>query len=169
MSNLVLAVNNIDLPTTSPELIIVPTVARHIRELSRTIRELDRKEIESFGVSVDNGLWQSFRKGLMNQTAVIDGEVAAVWGCGGDYLGDQGSPWLLTSPAIHKISALRFARYYQREVHKMLDIFPYLFNYVDATYDEAVRLLMIVGFTLGEPEKIGLGMFRKFTLERGDL
>lgn len=144
---------------------IIPTTAAHIRELRETIREADKREIEAYGFTCAKGLWRSYKQGLMNRTALIDGQVAAVWGVGGTYLGATGQPWLLTAEAIKKISPLKFARYYQREVHKMLKLFPELVNYVDNDYPEAIRLLQIVGFEIGEPEKRGAGVYRKFSLK----
>jgi hypothetical protein len=154
-----------EMTSPSPDILIVPAEAQHIREIRDTLREGDRREIEAFGFSCAKGLWRSYRKGLMNRTALIDGRVAAIWGCGGSYLGSIGQPWLMTSQDVRKISPLlKFARIYQREVYRMLEMFPVLMNYVAADYIEAVRLLGIVGFTLGEPEKLGNGLYRKFEM-----
>lgn len=165
---LALAVYNEDVQMTSPIIEIVPTTIAHIRELGDTIREGDRREIESYGFSHHKGLWRSFKGGLNNKTALIDGRVAACWGCGGVYMGDKGQPWLLTSYEVYKISPLKFARIYQREVKNMLKLFPRLENYVDAQYDAAVRLLDIVGFTLEEPQALGNGLYRRFWMEKRD-
>lgn len=153
--------------SSSPEIMVVPTSSAHIRELAMTIRESDKREIESYGFTCTKGLWRSFKFGVMNRTALIDGKVAACWGCQGSLLGAVGVPWLLTSNEVRKISPLRFARIYQKEVYKMLKLFPYLVNHVDMNYHEAVRLLQIIGFEVGEPEKYGMGMFRKFEMVRG--
>lgn len=156
-------VNNI--VVQSPEIEIVETTAGHIRELADTLRENDKKEMEAAGnFSIMKRLWKSYKMSNLKNTALIDGKVAAIWGCGGTLLGTEGHPWLITSYEVEKISPLKFARIYKREVDKMLNIFPYLVNYVWAPYDEAVRLLMIVGFDLGEPENIGNGMFRRFSM-----
>ncbi len=48
----------------------------------------------------------------------------------------------------------------------MLNIFDTLINYVHADYHEAIRLLSIVGFEIGDPERLGDGMFRRFSLEK---
>lgn len=153
-----------DIVASSPEIVIVPTLPEHIRELRETIRDGDRAEIESFGFSCAKGLWRSYKNGMFNQTALIEGKVVAVWGCGGSYLGETGQPWLMTSYEVYRISPLRFARIYQREVYKMLEMFPYLVNFVAADYPEAIRLLRIVGFEIGAPEKVGKGMYRKFEM-----
>lgn len=157
-------ISETDQVATYPEIVIVPTTTAHIRELGQTIREKDRREIENYGFTCAKGLWRSYKQGIGNCTALIDGKVAACWGCCGTYLGDTGQPWLLTSNEVHKISALRFAKIYQREVYNMLKLFPYLVNWVDADYDKAVRLLSIIGFKISEPEKLGNGMYRKFEL-----
>lgn len=145
-----------------PEIVIVPATAEHIRDLMENLRDADRKEIESFGMSANKGLWRSFKNGLMNKAAFIDGKLAAVWGVGGVYMGAKGQPWLMTTPEVKKISPLRFARIYQREALDMLQMFEMLENYVAQEYNEAIRLLMICGFNVEEPEKIGQGMYRRF-------
>ncbi len=84
-------------------------------------------------------------------------------------MGNTGAPWLLTSPEALKVSPLRFARVYKAEVQKMLKMFPNLVNYVDSSYNQAVRLLQIVGFDLEDPKPYGKngGLFRKFTMCEG--
>lgn len=152
----------------SSEVIIVDTIPEHVRELRDTIREADKREIEGFGYSYKKGLWRSFTTSLTSKTFLINGKVGGIGGCGGSFLGDTGIPWLLTSNEVYKISPLKFTRIYQKEVYKMLNLFPRLENYCLADYTEALRLLDICGFTLGQPEKIEKGMYVKFTLERGN-
>ncbi len=148
----------------SPEIELVPTRPAHIRELRETIRESDRREIEIFGFTCAKGLWKSYKCSLMTTTGLLDGKVAGVWGVGGVYMGDVGRPWLMTSDEVRKISPLKFARIYQQEVVKMLGLFPVLRNYVMADYEEAIRLLDIVGFSVSEPMKVGNGMYRQFEM-----
>lgn len=161
-----LATSN-DVPINlSPTIEIVPAMPEHIRELMDTMRTDDRMEIESFGLSVNKGLWLSYRRGLINTCALVDGRVAAMWGICGTHLGHTGQPWLLTSDEVYKVSPLKFARIYQKEVIKMLELFPLLENYVAVEYEKAIRMLSIVGFDIGEPEKWGNGMFLRFKMER---
>lgn len=165
MIALALAASNEGFTAHKPVVAIVPATAGHIRELQKTIRDADRREIEIYGFSCAKGLWRSYKVGLGNRTALIDGKVGAIWGCGGSYLGSTGQPWLLTSPEVEKVSPLYFARVYQKEVFKMLTLFPVLVNYVAADYEKAIRLLQIIGFQLGEPERLGSGgLYRKFTI-----
>lgn len=149
------------------EISIFPATAAHVRELGEKLRAGDRHEIEIYGFPTNKALWRSFKGSFLRKTAFIDGEIAAMWGVGGAPGGLKGQPWLMTTDAVYKISPLRFAREYQREVLQMLRIFPVLVNYVDAEYNQAVRLLDIIGFNLSEPEPLGLrgAMFRKFEMK----
>lgn len=148
------------------ETVIVPTIPEHIIELRETIRDEDRREIESYGFSCEKGLWRSYKRSLMTRTGLINGKVAAVWGCGGVYMGTVGAPWLMTAHCIKQLSPLKIARIYQKEVYEMLEMFPLLENWVQSSYTESIRLLTICGFSVGEPEKLGNSMFRKFSMER---
>ena len=145
---------------------ITEATSAHIREINNTLRDADRREIESYGFPSCKALWRSYKGSIMRRTAMVDGEVAAMWGCGGVPMGKVGHPWLLTSYASEKVSPLRFARVYQKEVLNMLNIFPILVNWVDAEYDKAIRLLDVIGFTVHEPEPLGLNnrMFCKFEM-----
>lgn len=143
---------------------IVQTTSEHIHILARTIREDDKKEIEAYGFSCMKGLWRSYKNGTIDNTVLVDGKVAACFGCGGSFLGMTGRPWFLTSYEVDRISPITFYRIYKSEVGKMLDLFPILCNYVWADHVKAVRLLSLVGFSIGEPEKFGNGIFRKFEM-----
>lgn len=150
------------------EIYIAKTTADHVRELRETIRPADRQEIESFGYTCGKALWRSFKRSLTCKTALLDGKVAAIWGCGGTVLGSTGQPWLLTSDEVYKISPLKFARIYKYEVWEMLQEFESLENYCYAEYESALKLLKICGFNIGEPQSIGtMGkLFCKFKISR---
>lgn len=145
---------------------IVPSTASHVRELAEQLRPKDRREIEIYGFPTNKALWRSFKGSFMRHTAFIDGKIAAMWGVAGAPMGQVGQPFLMTTNAVYEVSPLKFARVYQHEVLRMLNVFPVLMNYVDAQYEEAIRLLDIVGFELGEPEPLGpnQGLFRKFEM-----
>jgi hypothetical protein len=149
----------------TPDITIMPTTKEHVRELIETIREDDKREIESYGFSCAKGLWRSYKQGFNNKTALIDGKVCAIWGVGGTLMGYTGQPWLLTSSEVYKISPVKFARIYKREVNNMLKIFPSLVNYVADDYPQAIRLLSLCGFKIGERQMLGKGWYRKFSQE----
>lgn len=154
--------NNVAYKEASPVISILATIPDHIGELKSNLRAEDAEEILRFGLTIQKALWQSYRQSLVCKTAFIDGEIAAVWGIGGRFLGTTGIPWLMTTSIVKKISPLRFTRLYQEEVIKMLKIFKRLESYVDSEYSSAIRLLDIVGFTIEDPQKIGNGMYSKF-------
>jgi len=148
-----------------PVITIINAEPKHIAQIKKNLRSEDAREVLRLGVSVQHALWYSYKHSIIRKAALIDGEVAALWGCMGVAMGNNALPWLLTAPCVKKISPLRFARIYQEEVISMLKIFKTLENYVDEEYSSAIRLLEIIGFILDEPQKIGVGMFRKFRME----
>lgn len=147
---------------------ILETMPEHIRELAGSLRQEDQQEIEVTGFLPNKVLWRSYKSSILRRTALIDGGVAAVWGVAGTPLGDEGEPWLMTSPLVERVSPLKFARIYQEQVYKMLEIFPYLVNYVDSRYTKAMRLLDIIGFHIHSPTPFGpnRSLFCKFEMRR---
>lgn len=146
---------------------IIPTIPAHVEELGDNLRQEDVCEVLKFGVGVRKALWRSYRGAVIKNTILIDGKVAAIYGCGGTVIGRVGRPWLLTSPLVEKYY-LQLALLYRREAKKMLKIYPVLENIVDAHYHKAVRLLELAGFKLYGPQPLGpnnSAMFRKFRLE----
>lgn len=156
------------IPPSTPEVTILPTTAEHIRAMRGKLRTEDESECIAFGWSAEKALWRSYKYGVLRKTYFVNDEIAAVSGCGGVFMGRMGQPWLLTTDVVKKISPLRFAKIYQTEVSNMLDIFPILVNYVDSRYISAVRLLKLIGFSLGEPRPLGenKNMFQEFRMVR---
>jgi len=142
---------------------ILPTTLGHIRELRKTLRQKDRQEAISLGLNPERGLYVAYRASAYRSTAIIDGQVAAVWGVAGPLLGFTGQPYLITGEAISLISPIKFAKIYINEVQKMKKLFPVLENYVDASYEGAVRMLKIAGFTF-TPIKLNNHDFFKFSM-----
>lgn len=146
----------IQLVDATPDLII---------KLKDNLREADRREITNFGVSPAKGVWRSFKGGLMNTIALVDGEVAAGWGVSGVLLSGTAAPWLLTTPVCLKVSPLTFARIYKDQVQRFHEVFHRLENYVDSSYTQAIKMLRIAGFEVDPPEQIGKGVFCRFHKE----
>ena len=119
---------------------VVLTEAAHVAALGDNLRGADRSEVESAGMTGQRALWRSWRAAYYSATALVDGEVAAIWGVGGSPVGRVGRPWLLTSPAVEnaRVAILRVGR---AEVGKMLCIYPEMRGFVDSRYQGALRLL----------------------------
>jgi len=144
---------------------IVDTSIRHIRELKGNLREDDLMELKKMGLTAKMALVLGYKRSIWCKTALINGEVAAIWGVNGAPLSVVGTPWLLTSKHCESVSSVKFAKIYKREVRKMLESFMYLENMVDASYTKSVRMLELIGFHIDKPESIGgNNMVRKFRI-----
>lgn len=131
-----------------------------------TLRKEDIKEAKALGLYPHRGVFFAYRYACYRRTALINGEVAAMWGLHGELLGSIGHPYLITGVAVTKISPITFARIYLEEVKEMSKFFPNLENYVDASYSGAVRMLKIAGFSFEGPFDTPKGdKFLKFKLE----
>lgn len=143
---------------------IVDSTHKHVKELAKTLRPKDRLEAEGLGLNPEQGLFYAFRWALWRRTALVDGQVAAMWGLHGSLLGNLGRPYLITGEAVNLIHPVKFARIYKQEVETMKQMFPVLENYVDIRYKESVRMLKIAGFTVNEPELYNGHLFSKFEM-----
>jgi hypothetical protein len=137
------------------------------------LRPGDRAEITSVGRDPRAVVRASFKHSLYPPKAAFvffdkrsEGEIAAMWGMGGDLLSDIGEPWLLTSPAVERVK-VSFLRVVRTELAWMLARKRRLENHVAADYCRAIRLLEALGFTIEAPRPIGRhgALFRKFWIE----
>ncbi len=146
---------------------IRPAAITDVYALARTLRDDDWIEVTSMGSTPVNAVRTSYRHAIFRRTAVVNGEIAAMWGLGGSMLGAIGYPWLLTAPAIEK-APLAFVREAKREVAMMLRHKSRLENHVLAQYTRACRFLEFLGFTLSDPVPYGPNgaLCRKFVMER---
>lgn len=143
---------------------IVTSLSLHALELSKTLREKDKREVLGLGVTPRKALFYSYRHAILRRTALIDDEVAAMWGVAGTPLGMTGTPYLLTSPLVERITPREFVRIYREQLKDMKNLFPILENYVDASYTEAVRLLLLSGFEIKESKIMNDMKFHKMRL-----
>lgn len=145
---------------------IVEATEQHIEMLAPRLRLLDCLELTANGSSAIDHLRRCYRGAVMRKTAFVEAEIAAAWGlhCG-TLLSGEGHPWLMTAPPIER-APIAFVKEARREVERMLDVRPRLINYVLASYGGAIRLLSVLGFTIGEPEPLGPNrvMFRRFEM-----
>lgn len=119
-------------------------------ELARFLRGADAMEGSRCHADEKMAVRYSVHHSLMCRAALVDGDVAAMWGVGGVALGLVGMPWLLTTPVVEQIAVSRFIKIYREQVADMLKLFPVLENYVDAEYAKAIRVLRLCGFIVEE-------------------
>lgn len=140
--------------TQDPRWKIVECEPAHLRQLAQNLRPEDAEEVRALGQpSAMRMLYRAWRLSVIRRTALVDGEVAACWGVLGSMMGGEGTPWLLTTPAIERVP-VAFAREGRREAAEMLAAYPRLVNYVHAPYRRAIGFLKIVGFSIDEAEPI---------------
>lgn len=154
---------------TSPNIVVVPSTMAHASAMANNIRKKDKLEAERMGLDARRGLFYAYRTAVWRRTALVDDKVAAMWGVRGMTLSGVGEPYLITTPVVETVSPVRFARVYRNEVNQMKQLFPILENYVDANYDEAVKMLRIAGFQISDtPVKIGPhdSSFLKFSIRQ---
>ncbi len=147
-------------------LIIREAEIGDVYRLARNLRDGDRLEVAGYGVAPNIAIRASFRNALYRRVAVIDGEVAAMWGVGGAAFGCTGYPWLMTAPPVERVPVL-FIRVARWELGRMRRMYHRLTGQVAAEYTMACRFLDVLGFTLGPPTEFGprRAKFCMFTME----
>lgn len=145
---------------------IMPATLCHLRALAGTMRAADRSEIEATGEKARHVLFRLWRQSSPRRAALVEGELAAVWGCTSPPLLTVGEVWAFTTPAIERVP-LAFFRETKREVADLMQTRHALVSGVMDGYDKAIRFFGMVGFKVGVPTEIADGaMFRTLTAER---
>ena len=127
---------------------VVAAKEAHCWELAQNMDEEGRELIRK-GWDVDpyQGLLAAYRTSSLCWTALVDGEVAAMFGCAGEF-GDSGYPWLTTAPPIDKVK-LRFIRQSKRYIDLMRKTHSDLEAYVHEDNKPLIGWLKWAGFDVG--------------------
>jgi hypothetical protein len=151
----------------APVYEIRPATLTDVRAMARLMRTMDRAEIEGWGVPTRGTLRKLWRGSPVCRAAVVDGEIAALWGCQGATLSGDAAPWLFTTDAMSR-ARLAFFRETRREITEMLGTHRRLRSYVLASYDASIRFFGRMGFAFGPEEAVGVNgtAYRMMTLER---
>jgi hypothetical protein len=126
-----------------------PTPA-DLEHLAAHLRAQDRAELDAAGWADHlQALEQSVERSRWSQVALIDGEIACVFGCAeyGSLLAPVGVPWLLGTDVLPRYRRV-LQRWARRYIEAMLQEYPRLFNAVHADNTVAVHWLRRLGFTL---------------------
>jgi hypothetical protein len=146
---------------------IVPATLAHLRELALTMRAEDRAEIIEVGCVPRHLLVTLWKHTARPMCAIVDGKVAAVWGDKAPLMAEQGSMWLFTSPIIETVP-LAFFREAKMDIGERLMMRNVLVADVSASYTKAIRFFGLLGFTFGEPRKIGHGLYCRMQISVAD-
>lgn len=131
------------------DVLIRPTEPGDARTLYENLRLSDFAECLAYGKpDMLAGIEDSVRRSPMCWTAFIDGELAAILGCGViSLMGGVGSPWMLGTPVLDRHSRV-LVRETPVYIGRMLNAFPHLLNYVHTDNVTSKRWLRRLGFTL---------------------
>lgn len=148
---------------------VVRATMEHVEALLPHVRQADIDEFYAASLRTPaEVLEQGLRISTVSWAGMIDGQTATIFGVApGSLLSGKGVPWLVGSELLegHQKAFLRRAR---PALAAMLDIYPYLENYVDERNVTAKAWLHWMGFKLKDAEPVGaLGYpFHHFTMEK---
>lgn len=150
-----------------PTVTVREATIADVYRVAANLRPADAAEVTGLGLDPKVAIRTSFRHAIFSRTALVDDEIAAIWGLGGVMISNEGVPWLMTTPAAARVP-VTFLKVGRAQLDEMLALRPLLRNVVAARYTQACRFLEVLGFVL-EPA-ILLGPqhlpFRKFWIER---
>lgn len=124
----------------------------HAEALASVMRAEDIAEAWAWSLKPPlEALLYSMESSAIAWTALIDGEVASIFGVGPSAMDvEKGVVWHLSGSVVDK-HPIAYARVCRPVVWKLLEVFPTLVNAVDGRYEKAQRWLRWLGFQLGEP------------------
>lgn len=148
---------------------IVPATAEHIESMLPHVRQADVDEfLATNGWSPRRVLETGLKTSTFCCAGLINGEVVTIFGVApASMIGGSGIPWLVGTDALEKYQRT-FLRRCGKVVNAMLEVYPYLENYVDARNNAARVWLHWLGFTIEEPKPYGIHSlpFHRFHMER---
>lgn len=138
------------------DVLIRATEPGDARILYENMRLADFAECLAYGHDdIAASLEACVRRSPLCWTAFIDGELAAILGCGVvNMMTGIGSPWMLGTPVLDAHSRV-LVRRTPEYIAKMLNAFPHLVNFVHAENHTSVRWLRRLGFTLHPAQPYG--------------
>lgn len=141
---------------------IVPATPAHLRELLQDLEILNEEDKYRFGVDSEEILLKIMKRSIFVESALIEGKIVGIWGLLGEYMGREGRPWSLLSPAAEKYP-FHLISFYRKIINKMLQLFPILIDMVDIKHTKILRVLKLMGFVFNEPEMFRGSLFIKAT------
>lgn len=135
---------------------LLPATLEHAEALARAMRPEELAELEAAGLEPLEAVEMSMRKSDASFAVLVDGQVGAMFGVGplAGVSERVGQVWFLTGTDFpkHRRAYVRVAR---SAIAAMLELYPVLFNIIDARYAAAVRWAKWLGFDVGEPQPYG--------------
>lgn len=126
--------------------------------VAKHLRESDKREMANAGrTNFEDAVRESVDVSPFAFCALNDGVPLCVFGVKPDsVLSPRARLWMLGTPNI-SLTKKSFVRQCRIVVDGLLDIYPVLYNAVDANYPQAIRLLQFLGATFGKTVKSSTG------------
>lgn len=134
---------------------VVPCRLAHLRELANNLRPGDAAEASVTGRPCRHMLMALWKNSLLRRAALVDGKVAAAWGCTAPLMVSEGEPWLFTTPVVERIPVF-FFKQTRRELAEMLRGHQALVSNVASDYTQAVKFFRKLGFSIGVEHLLGV-------------
>jgi len=149
------------------EYIIRRPTLEDIDFLAKNARELDKKEVFfSSGMNIDDILKST--PNILNDCYVweINSKLVAMYGIS-NWGGDNNVIWMLATDEFDKYKNI-FRRDCKKIVKEMVNGKNYVYNYIWCEHRKAIKWLKWLGFTILDPEPIGINgeLFCKFELRK---
>lgn len=114
------------------------------------VRDEDRATITALGYEMTYSLQYSIASGLA-WIGFVDGDAVGLWGViPQSAIGGTAYAWLVLTGAVHR-HRRAFLEGYRRQLAHLLELFPVLTSFVDASCPVAVRWARRAGFVLTGP------------------
>jgi hypothetical protein len=134
---------------------IVDAKPVHVGLIARRLRPEDCVEIVALHGEPRKAIRRVFRGSPYRRAALVDGEIAALWGLYGTLLSTEAYVWLASTPDLSRVSAVKVVRTARKELAEMLQSREVLRGHVAADYTRARRFLELAGFREGETRPLG--------------
>lgn len=138
----------------------------HLSAVAGRLRPEETVEISAAGETARHLIYRLWRDSPYRRAGLVDGEIAAVWGCSGMLSSSIGEAWLFTTPVIDK-NPLIFVKVARREISRMLETKTQLVSACLLSCERSVRLWTMLGFRLENPVMLPNGaQFNPLVMER---
>lgn len=133
---------------------LVPANAIHAPSIIATMRQHDKFEFDIAGGDPIEAILETLRKSAAAWSALVDQEVACMWGVKEESVITGAHLWLITTPLIEKHKH-RFLVESQKVVRSCLISYKFLYGYVDAHYERSINWMKWLGFEIVSEADIG--------------
>lgn len=127
------------------EIKIVPCRLEELRLIWRRLRHEEIIELRAAKLHVRHAMFQLWYQSIQPRAAMIDGQVAAVWGDAAPPLAAEGQAWLFTSDLIER-APIGFTKAVKKEIARMLVGRQQLRSSVHRSCERAIRFYQMLGF-----------------------